>query len=208
MTLQEILKAKGLSDEDVESIVGDMKQNKIFTAGEENLDIRYSKLKTDHDNLISQHTEATNLIEQLKSDTKNNEALQGKITGYETTITQLQAENAQIKLDAAIQIALMDAKATDIPYMTFKLKEKGDLELDEHGHIKDIDDKLAGLKTQYPTQFETSAMHRQIEVQKLPDRNNVNNLSVTKEEFNKMGYNSRVELKQNNPELYAQMMKG
>ena len=30
----------------------------------------------------------------------------------------------------------------------------------------------------------------------------------TKEEFNKMGYNSRVKLKEEKPELYAQLMKG
>ena len=32
MTFTEILKAKGLSDKDVESVIGEMKQNKIFTA--------------------------------------------------------------------------------------------------------------------------------------------------------------------------------
>jgi hypothetical protein len=32
--------------------------------------------------------------------------------------------------------------------------------------------------------------------------------SITKEQFNKMGYNSRVELKKNNPEQYSQLMKG
>ena len=52
MTLQEILKAKGLDDKAVESVIGEMKQNKIFTSNEENLDIRYNKLKTDFDSLI------------------------------------------------------------------------------------------------------------------------------------------------------------
>ena len=41
MTLQEILKAKGLTDEQVKEVVGEMKQNKIFTSSEENLDVRY-----------------------------------------------------------------------------------------------------------------------------------------------------------------------
>ena len=46
MTINEILKAKGISDETVADILAAMKENKIFTAGEENLDIRYGKLKT------------------------------------------------------------------------------------------------------------------------------------------------------------------
>lgn len=208
MTLQEILKAKGMKDEDISSVLDEMKQNKIFTASEENLDIRYSKLKADHDTLTAQHGESTKLIEQLKAGTKDNEALQGKITGYESTIAQLQAENAQIKLDAAIQVALMGAKATDVPYLTFQLKQKGELELDEHGQIKGIDDKMAGLKTQFPAFFETGTTQKQIDPQKLPDRNNPGGTTVTKEEFNKMGYASRVELKQSNPEAYSQLMKG
>ena len=40
MTINEILKAKGISDETVADILAAMKENKIFTAGEENLDIR------------------------------------------------------------------------------------------------------------------------------------------------------------------------
>lgn len=208
MTLQEILKSQGLSVEQVETVMGEMKQNKIFTAGEENLDIRYSKLKADHDSLTAQHGESTKLIEQMKADAKGNEALQGKITGYETTIAQLQEQLKQTQLEAAVKVALLGAKAVDVDYMTFKLKEKGDLALDEQGNIKGIEDKLAGLKTQFPTQFESVAQQKQIEVQKLPDRNTTGDPTVTKEDFKKMGYSSRVELKQNNPELYTQLMKG
>ena len=47
MTLQEVLKAQNLTDEQVKGILDAMKQNKIFTASEENLDVRYGKLKTD-----------------------------------------------------------------------------------------------------------------------------------------------------------------
>ena len=48
MTLTEILKANGIDDEVVGKITADMKSNRIFTAGEENLDIRYAKLKNEH----------------------------------------------------------------------------------------------------------------------------------------------------------------
>ena len=169
MTLQEILKAKGMSDEDIESTIGEMKQNKIFTTSHENMDVRYPKLKADHESLTAQHGESTKLIEQFKAGAKDNEALQGKITSYETTISNLTEQLKQTQLESAIKVALMGAKATDIEYMTFKLKEKGDLELDESGKIKGIDDKLAGLKTQCPTFFEsTGSKGKEIEVQKIP----------------------------------------
>ena len=208
MTLQEILKAKGMSDEDIESTIGEMKQNKIFTASEENMDIRYSKLKADHDNLVAQHGESTKLIDQLKAGTKDSEALQGKITSYEAQVSQLQEQLKQTQLDAAIQVALLGAKATDVDYMTFRLKEKGDLELDDQGKIKGIDDMLAGLKTQFPAFFESADQQRELQPHKLPDRNLDNTNVVTKEDFNKMGYNSRVKLKETDPEMYAQLMKG
>lgn len=94
MTLQEILKAKGLSDEDIESVIGEMKQNKIFTAAEENLDIRYGKLKSEHDTLTQQYSQANALIDQLKKGTKADEELQGKITSYETQVQSLQEQLA------------------------------------------------------------------------------------------------------------------
>lgn len=207
MTLQEILKAKGMSDEDIEATIGEMKQNKIFTAGEENLDIRYSKLKADHDNLTAQHSESTKLIEQFKAGAKDNEVLQSKISTYESQIHQLQEQLKQIQLDAEIKVALLGAKVTDVDYMTFKLKEKGELELDDQGHIKGIDDKLAGLKTQFPAQFETSTNMKQIEVQKLPGSDKDNG-GMTRSEFLRKPYAERAAFANQNPEAYNTIMKG
>ena len=118
-----------------------------------------SKLKLDDvtSQLTGKQSEldaANGLIEELKKGTKGNEDLQGKVTAYETQVAQLQEQLKQTQLDSAIKVALLDAKATDVDYMTFKLKEKGELELDENGKIKGIDDKISGLKTQFPNQFE------------------------------------------------------
>lgn len=207
MTLQEILKAKGLSEEDVESVIGEMKQNKIFTTSHENMDHRYPKLKADHDALTAEHGESTKLIEQLKAGSKDNEAMQGKIANFENIIANLQAENAKIKLENAIKLALIGAKATDVDYMTFKLKEKGELELDDNGNIKDIEDKLAGLKTQFPAQFETAANQREIQPQKLPAREDNNGGGMTKSEFLRKPYAERASFAKENPEAYQNLMK-
>ena len=204
MTLQEILKAQGLSDEQIEKVIGEMKQNKIFTANEENLDIRYGKLKGDHETLTKQHSEATALIEQLKKDNKGNEDLQGKVSGYESTIAELQKANEQLKIDSALKIALLEAKVQDVDYLTFKVKEKGEIILDDNGKIKGIDDTLAALKTQFPNQFAKAEQQLQIEPQPLPQGNGSGS-GLTQDEFNKMGYQSRLKLKNEQPEVYAQM---
>ena len=210
MTLKEILKAKGLSDEEIESVIGEMKQNKIFTTNEENLDIRYSKLKGDDDALTAQHGEATKLIDQLKADAKGNETLQGKLSTYETQIADLTKQLNEQRLDAAMdrKLTLAGARPADFDYLKFQWRKKGEITLDESGEIKGGDDAIAGLKTQYGAQFESEKASRVIEPHKLPDRNSGNGTAITKEEFNKMGYNSRVKLKEENPELYTQLMKG
>jgi hypothetical protein len=207
MNLIEIMKAKGISDDIIQAVQDDMKTNKIFTASEENLDIRYGKLKTEHDSKLSELTEANNLIAELKKNNKGNEGLQQKISDYEGQVAQLQAELQQTKLESAIQVELLSAKAIadDIDYLTFKLKEKGELTLDENGKIKGWDDKLAGLKTQFPTHFE-SAGGKKYEEHKLPEQQDGGE-AVSKEAFSKMGYQERLKLFNDNPTAYAELTK-
>ena len=209
MTINEILKAAGVNDDTIQKVLDDMKVNKIFTASEENLDIRYGKLKTQHEGTEKQLNEANALIETLKKSTKGQEDAQQKITAYEQQVQQLQQELEKTKVMSEAKFQLKDAGALDVDYLLFKLQEKGELALDEHGKLKDWDDKLAGLKTQMPTQFESKGGRKNIiENKPMPEDGNPGGKTVTKEEFNKMGYNSRVALKQENPELYSQMMKG
>lgn len=115
---------------------------------------------------------ANGLIAELKKGTKGNEELQGKITTYEGQVADLQQQLAETKLKSAIKVALLSEKAVDIDYLTFKLeeklKEKGEtLELDENDNIKSWDSQLEGLKTQFPTMFESGP--KKIEPNRLPN---------------------------------------
>ncbi len=206
MTLQEILKAKGLSDEDIQSVVGEMKQNKIFTASEENLDIRYGKLKGDFDNLTKQHGESTTLIEQLKKDNAGNEALQGKITEYETKVQQLETELEQTKIESALKVALLEANVTDVDYLSFKIKEKGEVKLGDDGKIKGIDDTIAALKTQFPQHF-ASESKKKIDENKLPGSDDGHD-GLTKKDILSKPYSERLKIFQENPELFKETMNG
>lgn len=105
---------------------------------------------------------ANGLIEDLKKGTKGDEKLQGKVATYETKVSDLQKQLAETRMKSAVKIALLSEKAVDVDYLSFKLneklKEKGEtLELDENEKIKGWDDKLAGLKTQFPSMFEKAA---------------------------------------------------
>lgn len=205
MTLQEILKAKGLDDQAVESVIGEMKQNKIFTSAEENLDIRYGKLKTDFDALTKQHGESTALIEQMKKDNAGNADLQSKITEYEGKIQQMEQELQQTKLDAALKVALLEAKVTDVDYLTFKIKEKGEVKLGDDGKIKGIDDTIAALKTQFPQHF-ASESKKKIDENKLPDGEDKGD-GWTKKDILSKPYNERLAMYQENPEAFNKAMQ-
>lgn len=205
MNLNEIFKANGIEDAVTNAILAAMKENKIYTASEENLDVRYGKLKNEHESKLNELTEANNLIAELKKSNKGNEDLQGKITNYETQVAQLQEELQKTKLDSAIKVALLSEKATDVDYLTFKLKEKGELELDENDKIKGWDDKIAALKTQFPTQFENSGS-KKIEENKL-DRTD-EGTGFTKADLLKKPYSERIKIYNENPDAYNEVMKG
>ncbi|MBR5583453.1 MAG: hypothetical protein IKW21_02885 [Lachnospiraceae bacterium] len=159
---------------------------------------------------------ANNLIAELQKSTKGNKEAQEKITGYETQVAELQRQLAETEADYAFNVLLMDEGVKDAESREFliykykkKLTEEGKtLELDENKHIKGGDDIVSGMKTQSPTMFESKGTgdKKILGDNKLPIGDGDKN-TVTKEDFAKMGYKSRVELKANNPELYSQLSK-
>lgn len=153
---------------------------------------------------------ANGLIADLKKASKGNEEMQGKISGYETQVQQLQAQLEETKRKAALKVALLAEKALDIDYLTFKvnekLKEQGKaLELDENENIKGWDEIRSDLKTQFPKQFESAKVNGgKVEAFELPEGEKKSS-GITAEQFAKMGYQSRLKLKQEQPDVYAQM---
>ena len=203
MNLMEILKANGVDDEVIGKITADMKTNKVFTAGEENLDIRYGKLKNDHalaQQSIADLQSQVAQFEQLKS---QNASL---VEDANKKLAELQAENDRIKLDNAVERALIEAKVQDVDYMKFKLKEKhpDGFKLDENGKIESINTVLDDLKVQCPSQF--AKTEKKIEEKKL-EKSDDNSGSISSEQFNKMNYHERAKLFKENPEQYAELNK-
>jgi len=203
--LQEIFNA---TEEQTASFTNAMKENKIFTSSEENMDIRYGKLKTQHEGLTQQHNEALALIEEMKKSTKGNEDLQQKLTAFATDNEKLKAKlnEALIEGETKVRLLAEGVKPDDIDYVMFKLKAKGELEMGEDGKVKGLDDKVAALKTQLPNQF-TSATKKNILENKLPTGGEPGGSGITKEDFAKMGYNERLKVYQEQPETYAELTK-
>lgn len=134
---------------------------------------KHSALETEKNSIQEQLTAAQQLVEDYKKSSKNDETAQQKITEYENKVTQLTTELEQAKLDSALKIALLQAKASDVDYLMFKIKQDGkELKLDDKGEIKGLNDIISSLKTQLPAQFESnSAGKRRIDENTLPGSN-------------------------------------
>ena len=203
MTLAEILKANGIDDDVIGKITAEMKSNRIFTANEENLDIRYAKLK-------NEHTTSTQTISDLQRQIAEMEALKAQnanlIEEANKKIAEMQSENAKIKEDNALERALIEAKVQDIDYMKYKLKEKhpDGFKLDENGKIESINTVLDDLKVQFPTQFTKS--EKKVEEKKL-EKSDESGSGISAEQFTKMNYHERAKLFKENPEQYAELNK-
>lgn len=172
---------------------------------------KFDALQGKYDTQTHELERANGLIDQLKKGTTDNEELQGKITTYQNEMAQLQEQLQETKIKSAIKVALLGEKAVDVDYLTYKLETKlkddgKSLELDDNDNIKGWNDLLSGLKTQFPSQFE-GAGSKKIEEHKLEQGEKDKN-TVSKEEFAKMGYNSRAKLRAENPELYDTLTKG
>lgn len=168
---------------------------------------KYTSLETDLSGKTSELEKANGLIEELKKSTGKDAALQQKITDYEAEIATLKAENTELKTENALKFALVAAGAVDVDYLVFKAKEKGEIKLGEDGKIKGEADLISGLKTQLPTMFGASNNqqngNRKVLENPLPGGDK--DKTVTKEQFKAMGYNDRLKLKQENPELFKQL---
>ena len=203
MNLKEILLANGVDNGVIEKIASEMKANKIYTASEENLDIRYGKLK-------NEHATSTQTISDLQKQIAEYEALKVQnatlIEEANKKFADLQSENEKIKQDNALERALMEAKVQDVDYMKYKLKEKHPegFKLDENGKISSINAVLDDLKVQFPNQF--TKTEKKIEEKKL-EKSDTQDTGITSEQFTKMNYHERAKLFKENPEQYAELNK-
>ena len=203
MNLTEILKSNGITDDVIGKITEEMKNNKIYTASEENLDIRYGKLKKDHNQ--SQNT-ITNLQSQIAEFEKLKVQNATLVSDANNKIAELQSELVKVKTDNALERALIEANVQDVDYMKYKLKEKhpDGFKMDENGKIESIKVVLDDLKVQFPNQFVKT--EKKIEEKKL-DKSDDANSGISSEQFNKMNYHERAKLFKENPEQYAELSK-
>lgn len=157
MKLIEILKAQGLTDEQINKITSSMKENKIYETSVENADEEYSKLKTEKGDLEGQLATANTTIGDLKKNNKDNETLQKTITDHEATIETLKNDSAskikKLTLDNAInsKLSKVDDKYKKLLETQFD-REK--LTIKEDGTVEGLEDQFKTISETYTEWFE------------------------------------------------------
>ena len=178
MDLKEILASQSLSEEQITAIETAMKENKIYTSAEENIDIRYNKLKEEKQAQDNEFQKEQELIKQLQDSAKGNEEIQNKIKEYEAQIEQLKTDAAKAKLDYAIKTGLLERNVNpdSIDYLLFKINQDNkELKLDENDKLQGID--FDELKTKYVSHFkaEDSNAGKKLDPNNLPQGGEPNN---------------------------------
>lgn len=164
---------------------------------------KYTALETEITNLKDQIKQNEGTIETLKKANKDNETLQQTIKDHETTIQTLKTtyedKIKEMKIEAAIQAKLTDAKHPDLLIGKF---DKTKLSLSEDGtQVYGIDEQLTVLKEQYKDLFT-------VDVKGNPPYNKDKSSSGVKNPWSKEHWNLTEQGKiwRENPELAKQLM--
>lgn len=160
MDFKELLKAQGLSDDQIKAITKSMKENKIYTTSEENIDTRYAKLKEKKEDLETQLTSANDTIKNLKALEIDNTKLKDEIAKFETDKANYEKALTEKDFNYALEDALKGSKSKNNKLV------KALLDMEK---IKYEDGKIVGLDEQLKTIKEENSFLFEKEVPGAPD---------------------------------------
>jgi len=200
--LKDLLESLKVESELVDKIIKAMQEQKIYTTAEENLDVRYKKLKDQSESKDTELNEAQKLIKELQTLVGDSESVKSKVGEYEKKIDLLQKQNEKLALESAVTFELQanKAKSDAIEFLLFKvLNDESEITMTDKGKLKGLD--IDEIKKNHASMFDNGAGNLQFQGQKLPENNNQND-GMTQEEFNKLGITARFELLDSDPETF------
>ncbi|HEX3023435.1 MAG TPA: phage scaffolding protein [Lachnospiraceae bacterium] len=146
MSLAELLKAQGLTEEQITAITKAMGENKIYTTSLENADERYNKLKGQKEDAEKQLKTANDTISDLKKNNGDNETLQKTIKDHENTINTLKKEAENTVKAFALKEQLSKAGVLDPDYLIYKQGGLDKFNFDKEGKPIGVEDIVKPFK--------------------------------------------------------------
>ena len=111
--------------------------------------------KEDFNSKVKELATANDTIKDLKKTNADNEELQKRIGEHETTITDLQKENANMKKTYALKAALSKEGCTDPEYLIFKQGGLDKFTFDKEGNPLGVKELVEPMKSDNPLLFPT-----------------------------------------------------
>lgn len=200
--MKELLTQAGLNDEQISGVLAAMKEAKVYTTKEENIDQRYAKLKTQKEDLKAQLDAANGTIEELKQSNLTNAELQAQVEAHKAKVLEIETAAKEkvrnLTLDNAINAKLGEF---DSKYHALLIKafDRDTMQVAEDGTIAGLDEQYNNIKDTYKDLLHPNVSGR------TPQNPTGGNKGITKEDFAKMSYKDRMDLFNTSPDTYNQL---
>lgn len=203
MRKEDLLTIEGMS-EDLAKKIAEMSKKELEGFVPKSRFDEVNEAKKNAESLVK---ERDTQLEELKKSTGDNAELKKQIEDLQTAnkeaVKAKDAEIRQLKINNAVELALKDAGALNnkavIPFL-----DVDKIELDKDGNVIGLKEKIDTVKKDNAFLFKTDAKPAGA-VGNTPQNGNKPS-SITKEDFNKMGYKERTELYNTNKELYNSLV--
>lgn len=195
---REFLRGLGLEDETVQKIIDEhhdtLRDFKDKAEKAESLQEQLDKANKELDNRDKQITDLQ------KAKDGDNQELKDKLANYEKENAQYKADMKELKLNNAVKLAV--AKEANDANDILAFIDQDELELQDDGTVKGLDKAVESLKESKPYLFAPSKPTGNSPVD---GSNPTGNDGITQEQFNKMTYSQKVELKNSDPDKFYQL---
>lgn len=194
---REFLRGLGLEEETVQKIVDEhhdaLRDLKSEAKKAESLQEQLDKANKELENRDKQITDLQ------KAKDGDNQELKDKLDQYKQENAQYQADMKELKLNNAIKLAV--AKDANDANDVLLMLDKSNLELQEDGNVKGLEDAVKALQDSKPYLFaDNKATGR------TPNDGDAINIGITKEQFDEMTVAQREDLFYNHRETYDKLL--
>lgn len=149
-------------------------------------------------------------LETLKNSTGNVEEMKKQIETLQNDNKAKDEAHAneikQLKIDHAVEAALVGAKVKNALAVKALLKDLDKAELAEDGTIKGLPEQIAALQKSDSYLFEAKESKPNVKGAEIGQSHDPDT-GITKEKFNRMSYKDRMNLYNTNKELYDSLSK-
>lgn len=207
MKKEDLMKIQGMTDEiaaEVEKLSADELKGYIPKT-------RFDEVNEAKKNAEALVKERDKQLEDVKKASGDNEDLKKQIESLQeqnkTAKADYEAKIKQMQIDNAVSSALKDAGAKNTAAVRALLKDLEKAEIGDDGAVKGLAEQIKALKESDAYLFTSANENKPAGATPASASGGTPSGTVTKEQFDKMGYKAREELYNTNKELYESLAK-